>query len=321
MEKLITVLADEGSFLPLNPVDTSGVQSGMITMLSRPVSLLLFSDHLKQNAETAILLAIDHALKTGTPLILCFTEKETIQESVNLTAVIRALVRLSGVCPMLALIAKETGAAAQTIVPYVDFSFYAGGIHERTSSVYQALDLPDAVEKLRTLLHYLPLNCAENAPLLRVDTKHAPVKKYKHGENSCLASLADSASVFEVYPDTESQLSFAHINGRSVGMLYAMQGTLPAHAARFIQFCDCYALPLVIVAEKEFEPSTMQQFVLAQSTVPLIGIGCMEQKKSLFDCVLSPDDSHLHQQLVCAVEYFSVKRDVPAPHKHGNLPL
>lgn len=320
MENLVRVLGDEGSFLLIHASEENGTKAGLMTVLSRPVGVLCVSGNITQSDLSIFHQALDQAMKTGTPLIFYFPETETIAKSTDLSAAVKALVRLSGVCPMLALVEKEAGNIAQMLLPYVDFCFFAQGAHERSSTVYQALDLPDAIERMRTLLHYLPLNCAESVPVIKTDARKKPEAAFV-GPASMLSGLADPASVLEIYPEPDASVAFARVNGHSVGMLAAAQGSLPSHAARFMQFCDCYSFPLVIVSQQQFRPDALQLFMLSQATVPIVGIGCMEGCTALFDAVFSLTEKQLPALLASAVEYLSVKRDVPAPHKHRNLPL
>lgn len=314
--RLINVLTDEGSYLTLNAQQKCGVETGMMTVLSRPVSVLAVDENVLQCAEAEMLQLFEKTLQTGTPLILLFSKKETVQPSVNLTTVVKALVRLSGVCPVLALVAGEEGDLAAAFLPFADFTFYAEGSHERTSTVYQARDLLSAIENLRTLLSYLPLNCAERAPVFRLngDSKHR-VK----GTEGIICCLADPGAAFELYPDPHTQISFVRINGRSAGVIWAQDKSLPAHAARFMQFCDCFSLPIVIVAE-ELTLNDQQVFIVAQSTVPMIAIGSAGEYNALFDAVIS-NDADARENTIKALEYLSVKRDILPPHKHGNMPI
>ena len=55
------------------------------------------------------------------------------------------------------------------------------------------------------------------------------------------------------------------------------------HAARFIQFCDCYSLPLVFLAEQHIALQPMQLFMLAQATTPKLCLGPAGALKSMFD--------------------------------------
>ena len=305
--KLVNVLADEGSYLALTSQEC-GVETGMMTVLSRPVCVITVDQHVKIGSEKQLLYMIDKTVQTGLPLLLLFSEKETLDSPLNFSAVTKALVRLSGVCPLIALMEKEAGELASVLIPFVDFCIYASGSHERSSSVYQALDLPDAVENLRTILSYLPLNCAEKAPLL----------KYTGGSKQ--SSIADPETAFAVYFDAHTKLEFVRINGRSAGVITASNAALPAHAARFIQFCDCYSLPLILIAEADLTLDAKQLFLLAQATVPLVAVGEMQKHASLFDAVFSTLDG-THDNVAKTLEFLCVKRDVLPPHKHGNMPL
>lgn len=308
INKLVNVLADEGTYLPFAFAQDCGVNTGMMTVLSRPVCVLSVEQQIKHGAEKQVLQLLDKAVQIGTPLILLFSEKETIDASIDIMAVTKALVRLSGVCPLLALVEKEVGVLASALLPYVDFCIYATGAHAGSSSAYQAIDLPAAVEAIRTILSYLPLNCAERAPIL------------KYNGHANIPSVIDPSTAFTIYFDAHARIAFARINGRSVGMITTSNTELPAHAARFIQFCDCYSLPLVLLAEADLVLDEKQSFLLAQATVPLIAIGEMQKYSAFVDVVFASDDKS-RENVVKALEFLCVKRDVLPPHKHGNMPI
>ena len=260
---------------------------------------------------------MNKTLQTGTPLILVFAENETADEQHVLHAIIPQIVRLSGVCPILALIRRETGAVAESILPYADFRIFSSGIHENTVSDIQAMDAPAAIEKLRALLHYLPLNCAENAPVS--ESAVQTMKKKPDPKLDRLQQVADAGSITEIYRDSHVRIAFARICGKSTAVLYAQNGTLPQHAARFMQFCDCYSLPMLVLSEELLQLSPLQTFVLAQATAVKILVA--ETPNALFDLAISGDTETLRDKIAGALEYLAVKRDVLPPHKHGNLPL
>lgn len=129
--------------------------------------------------------------------------------------------------------------------------------------------------------------------------------------------------------------AFARIGGRVTGIMACDGSEIPDHTARFISFCDAFSLPVVFVMENIqgfFAPLVMYAF--ARATVPKICLGNCCGMKALFDVVLATqeraeeslcDDSaptlEIRRILINALELLSVKRDVLAPHKHGNAPL
>ncbi len=326
---LLKVLLDEGSYLPMGGAIDCGVETGLGTVLSRPVSILLFSQQMKRTALHKIAQLLDKTLSTGTPLILLFSDCEIKDEAFSCGVFLQKLIRLSGVCPIAALVENETGETGKKILPFADFVVYASGMHEGTCSTSQALDLPAAVEYLRTLLSFLPLNCAERAPLLQV-TKN---KRVAEGANSLIDIIADSQALFEIYRDAHTRVCFARINGRSTGVLYSENGLFPQHATRFIQFCDCYSLPILIATDAALMLNSQQMFMLAQATVPKLCVGDAGENHPMFDLSIGLCDVQeaeydllstsqtIRNDVSNAFELLCVKRDVLPPHKHGNMPV
>ena len=333
-QELLKVLLDSGSFLPLDNSKETGVTAGLGSIMSRPVSVLSFSQYIKPAAEYTMLRLLDKACKVGTPLLLIFADKEMADKSLNLTAVIKKIVRLSGVCPVLMLAAGQEGDVAQKLLPYSDFCIFASGLHAQTASCLQTMDAVTAVERMRSLLSYLPLNCAENAPQYKVEGK----KRFRQDtalptHSAVVQCISDPSSVLSIYNDTHTNLALVRIDGKSAGILSSANGRFSEHAARFIQFCDCYALPVIIISEQALCFDHLQTYMLAQATVPLISIGNVGEYAALFDMSIAIrgidadtyDSSVTMQEAYDAVFHalslLSVKRDILPPHKHGNLPI
>lgn len=331
---LLKVLLDEGAYLSVDGVNSCGVEAGLGTVLARPVCVLHFSQIVKAAALPKMQKLLDKTLSTGTPLLLLFSDKEKADTALPLAEIQQKLVRLSGVCPLIALLEKDAGDIATQLLPFADFRIYASGMHERTNSDIQALDLPGAVECVRTLLSFLPLNCAENAPLLQAADEGTLFELQPNAAVQEISKcIADGKALFEVYHDTYSLLAFARVGGRCVGLLACEKGEMPLHAARFMQFCDCYSLPLIFLTEQPVVLQPMHLFMLAQSTAPKVCLGPVGSLRSLFDIQLGIEGrqedaydtvipaSEVKIQLINALEFLSVKRDVLPPHKHGNLPV
>lgn len=321
MNKLLRVLADEGSVLPVCAADDCGITSAFVTILTRPVSVLCVSESIKAGVEKTMLQLLEKAEQTGVPVLLLFSAEEKLENAVDLAKVQKALVRLSGVCPVLSIVEKEAGELAIALLSFSDFCIFASGSHTGSADVIQALDLPDAIENLRTLLSFLPLNCAENPPRTAAKGGQPQARKRVQTAQDMLNEIVDPATVFTLYADTHTKLSFACINGRSVGVISAEQTSLPSHAARFIQFCDCYSLPVILIAESALTLQPQIVFMLAQATIPIICIGNEMFIASLADVHIAADAENMRAEIVNALEYLSVKRDVLPLHKHGNLPL
>ncbi|MBQ1946259.1 MAG: hypothetical protein II343_04940 [Clostridia bacterium] len=333
-QELLKVLLDSGSFLSLDDSKETGITAGLGCILSRPVSVITFSQYIKSAAEKTMLQLIEKAGIGGTPLLLVFSDKETTDKHIHLDTVIKRIVRLSGVCPILALVADQEGDIAQKLLPYTDFCIFASGLHALTASHLQVPDAVTAVERMRSLLSYLPLNCAENAPVFNSDGKKLSKKTGVLPTHSAvLQCISDSASVLTLYNDTHSILAFSRVHGKAVGILSSATGAFPAHAARFVQFCDCYSLPVIVITEQALCLDNMQTYMLARATMPMISIGNVGGYAAFFDMSITIeglDAEHgntvitmqdAYDTVSHALMLLSVKRDILPPHKHGNLPL
>lgn len=139
----------------------------------------------------------------------------------------------------------------------------------------------ECIEKLKTLLSYIPQNSNEKAPSKPYTTDHE-YRDVLNGiipENSMhpydmkevIHGIVDDGSFFEIHESYAENIvvGFARIAGRSIGIIanqpYALAGVLDVESskkgARFVRFCDCFNIPmLVLVDVPGFLPGTDQEW-------------------------------------------------------------
>ncbi|MFC1918077.1 acyl-CoA carboxylase subunit beta [Chloroflexota bacterium] len=139
----------------------------------------------------------------------------------------------------------------------------------------------EAINKCRELLSYLPANWKEKPP--QIDAKDdpsrkeaellkiVPIEEDKPFDMHRLISLTvDGGELFEIAPLFARNMitGFARLDGKAVGIVannpLVADGSLDADAcdkaAHFIRTCDCYNVPLLILADTPgFLPSAEQE--------------------------------------------------------------
>jgi len=163
----------------------------------------------------------------------------------------------------------------------------------------------DCLEKLRHLLSYLPQNCEERP-------EHLP---YALGEEfreelaalvpansnqpydmrEVVQGIVDEDSFFEIHEYYADNIivGFARLGGRSIGIVgnqpLSLAGVLDVEssrkAARFVRFCDCFNIPLLVLVDVPgFLPGTDQEwngiivngakllYAFSEATVPRITV-------------------------------------------------
>jgi len=163
----------------------------------------------------------------------------------------------------------------------------------------------ECLQDLRKLISYIPQNCEEESP----------VYPYNKGEESRPAledmvpdnpnipydmrlvvnEVVDESSFMEVHKHYAENIvvGFARIAGKSIGIVgnqpQALAGVLDIDsskkAARFVRFCDCFNIPLLVFVDVPgFLPGTDQEwngiisngakllFAFSEATVPRISV-------------------------------------------------
>ncbi len=140
----------------------------------------------------------------------------------------------------------------------------------------------ECLADIKRLLSFLPQNNMEEAPRRatndlanRVDDMlndiipDNPNKAYDM--HSVIASIVDDADFFEIHKNFAKNIivGFAHMNGRSVGIVAnnpgVLAGVLDINASRkgsrFVRFCDAFNIPIVTLVDVPgFLPGTQQEY-------------------------------------------------------------
>ncbi len=160
--------------------------------------------------------------------------------------------------------------------------------------------------QIRELLSYLPLNNEEMPPMAEPDNSIPDIdedlvklvpsdSKRAYDIRKVIKAIADHGKYFEIKPEYAGEITvgFCRIKGRVVGMIannpLYMAGSLTVNSsdkqARFIRFCDCFNIPLVLLVDTPaYMPGSAQEhngiirhgakvlYALCEATVPRIGI-------------------------------------------------
>ena len=182
------------------------------------------------------------------------------------------------------------------------------GTHATKSGVthFACVNELDAISHVKKLLSYMPQNCEEMPALLVYDQdqeESRPVLNEIIPENAnqpydvrgIIDQLADEESFLEVHKNYAENIvvGFARLAGRSIGIVANqpayLAGVLDNHAsvkaARFVRFCDCFNIPLLVLEDVPgFLPGTDQEwngiitngakllYAFSEATVPRITV-------------------------------------------------
>ena len=163
----------------------------------------------------------------------------------------------------------------------------------------------EAIKHLKKLLSYMPQNCEEiPAQLLyKSSDESRPALNSFLPQNASqpydireiIAEVADQDSFLEVHKDFAENIvvGFARLAGRSIGVVANqpayLAGVLDSNsstkAARFVRFCDCFNIPLLVFEDVPgFLPGTDQEwngiitngakllYAFSEATVPRITV-------------------------------------------------
>ena len=163
----------------------------------------------------------------------------------------------------------------------------------------------DCIMKIKQLLSYMPQNCEEDAPVLTYNGNNElrpnlntiipenPNQPYDIRE--VITETVDDNSFLEVHQNYAENIvvGFARIGGRSIGIVANQPAILAGvldiesskKAARFVRFCDCFNIPLIVFEDVPgFLPGTDQEwrgiitngakllYAFSEATVPRITI-------------------------------------------------
>lgn len=161
------------------------------------------------------------------------------------------------------------------------------------------------IQQIRKLLEYIPQNCKEHAPVYDYDIGDEfreqlrnilPEKNTQpYDMREVIIEVVDSNSFLEVHSKFAENIvvGFARLGGRSIGVVanqpMHLAGVLDVDAskkaARFVRFCDCFNIPLLVFEDVPgFLPGTDQEwnaiitngakllYAFSESTVPRITV-------------------------------------------------
>jgi propionyl-CoA carboxylase beta chain len=163
----------------------------------------------------------------------------------------------------------------------------------------------EAINHVKKLLSYMPQNCEEIADHLPYEAadESRPELNTLMPENASqpydirevIASVADNDSFLEVHAAYAENIvvGFARLAGRSIGIIAnqpaylagVLDSNSSAKAARFVRFCDCFNIPLLVFEDVPgFLPGTDQEwngiitngakllYAFSEATVPRITV-------------------------------------------------
>lgn len=163
----------------------------------------------------------------------------------------------------------------------------------------------ECILKLKQLLSYLPQNNKEKTKTLEYqldEEKRTALNEVlpstsaiPYDMHDVISELVDRDSFFEIHKDFAGNIivGFARLAGRSIGIVanqpMNLAGCLDVHSsqkgARFVRFCDCFNIPLLVLEDVPgFLPGTDQEwnaiitngakllYAFSEATVPRITV-------------------------------------------------
>ncbi|WP_297326812.1 acyl-CoA carboxylase subunit beta [uncultured Bartonella sp.] len=300
---------------------------------------------------------MDMAARNGAPVIgLNDSGGARIQEGVASLAgyaeVFRRNVEVSGVIPQISVIMGPCAGGAVYSPAMTDFIFMVrdssymfvtgpdvvktvtneivtaeelGGAltHTQKSSVADGAFENDieALENIRLLFDYLPLNSNEKPPVrpfyddinrldMKLDTLIPDSSTTPYDMKELILSIADEGAFFEIKENFAKNLitGFIRLEGRTIGVVanqpLVLAGCLDIDTARkgarFVRFCDAFNIPiLTLVDVPGFLPGTAQEyngviihgskllFAYSQATVPMVTVITRKAYGGAYDVMAS----------------------------------
>lgn len=162
------------------------------------------------------------------------------------------------------------------------------------------------INLIKDLLSYIPQNCEEDAPFLPYEIQEdesrpvlndiVPINPNQpYDMREVINGIVDDKSFLEVHKNYAENIvvGFARIGGRSIGIVgnqpAVLAGVLDIHsstkAGRFVRFCDCFNIPLLVLVDVPgFLPGTDQEwnaiitngakllYAFSEATVPRVTV-------------------------------------------------
>jgi len=179
--------------------------------------------------------------------------------------------------------------------------------HSTKSGVahFTAANEVEAINKLKELLAFMPQNCEEDAPAVeytKKDERRESLNKVipqnpntPYDIKEVIGDVVDKESFMEVHKDYAENIvvGFARLGGKSIGIVANQPAYLAGvlnieastKAARFVRFCDCFNIPLLVFEDVPgFLPGTDQEwngiinhgakllYAFSEATVPRITV-------------------------------------------------
>jgi acetyl-CoA carboxylase carboxyltransferase component len=181
-------------------------------------------------------------------------------------------------------------------------------IHAQKSGVcdFRMSSERECLMEMRRLLSFLPQNCDEKPPLVKTgddpdrlcEELHlvVPVNPKKAFDmHQVISTIVDDGDFLEVKGEFAQEVivGFGRLDGRTVGIIanqpVALAGSLTVDSsdkqARFIRFCDCFNIPIVLLVDTPaYMPGSGQEhsgiirhgakvlYALCEATVPRIAM-------------------------------------------------
>ena len=163
----------------------------------------------------------------------------------------------------------------------------------------------DCIEKIKTLLSYMPQNCEDTPTRLPYEMGDEIREELEniipesanqpYDMRDMIEGITDKETFFEIHKDYAENIvvGFARLAGRSIGIVANQPMSLAVvldvdsskKAARFTRFCDCFNIPLLVLVDVPgFLPGTNQEwngiitngakllYALSEATVPRISV-------------------------------------------------
>ena len=164
----------------------------------------------------------------------------------------------------------------------------------------------ECINNIKALLSYMPQNCEDDAPIVPYESKgDEKVKELNniipdnpnqpYDMREVIEGIVDKDSFLEVHKNYADNIvvGFARIGGRSIGIVgnqpASLAGVLDIEAskkgARFVRFCDCFNIPLLVLEDVPgFLPGTDQEwnaiitngakllYAFSEATVPRVTV-------------------------------------------------
>ncbi|MES2565323.1 MAG: acyl-CoA carboxylase subunit beta [Bacteroidota bacterium] len=164
----------------------------------------------------------------------------------------------------------------------------------------------EAITNIKQILSYVPQNCEEDAPSVPYENSGSELRPELNNiipENAnqpydiheVIEKVIDDNSFLEIHKHFAENIvvGFARLAGRSIGIVAnqpaVLAGVLDIHsstkAARFVRFCDCFNIPLLVFEDVPgFLPGTDQEwnaiitngakllYAFSEATVPRITV-------------------------------------------------